>query len=688
MATTARIPTQPQPYHQLPTPTPSPTDPTCHSARLRLLTQEAHTLVSHLSPRPQERALRAHIVSKIEDLVSMAFSSLAPTVQPTVDIVGSLSTGIYLPSADVDVVIHVSDMDPADVLTLLYTVLKMDAERSVEPLADLPSIKPIMTARVPVLKFRTTLGNVAVDVTANTKSGSVSTTLVKQWMDVYPETLKPLVILVKRWLAERKFDEVYTGGLGGYAVANMCLAVVLVERGKRRVQMLRQGSGAGSVVGGAGAAGAATQEDESETELGRLILEFFETYGMTLDYARKGVSVRIGRFVDRPANVNRLRYAPIGASNGLDFGMSLYVEDPADPSNDVCRASYRVAEIREAMAHSFVALEDAVNDGLDTPGGMLNGVMGLDEEEESFRDEVCAQWDRFVARVALRQQQIETRRKELDERTLRSNHNEDSELEAERSTSPVSIQTDTEPPKVTVIDTAEPISTDSLDTHRLSCNKRVREGSSPSHDGDPQDRLKPPNGTGEDGSDNHSDRSHEDRGRHRRKKERRRSKSTRHDRDGAGEGGGEKRKSKSKSKGKSSKRSGREKERHGRGERERDMERDWRVRDSVVGAGDTPSSTTASKSEKEESRSGKEAPASPASTGGKEGSSGSDGERRRRRRRGSDARKETKNPSAKDATPPKEGKKHDRGRRGSHHSGRSGRREGSSEVEKAAGGSK
>lgn len=605
MATTTRIAVQrpaikrqlDQPQHPLEN-TALP-DETERLVRLRHLSHEALALVSRLSPRPQERALRAHIVSRIEELVNTAFSS-TPSVEPTVDIVGSLSTGIYLPGGDVDIVIHVSDMDPADVLTTLYTVLKADAESNPESLADLLSIKPIMTARIPVLKFRTKLGQVAVDVTANTRSGSVSTQLVKQWMDIYPTTLKPLVILIKRWLAERKFDEVYTGGLGGYAVANMGLALILVSRSARRVQQLRAGSGAGSIVGGGrsdvGAFGG--QDDAQDPELGRLIVEFFETYGMTLDYARKGVSVRIGRFVDRPPGANRLRYAPVGASSTLDFGMSLYVEDPADPSNDVCRASYRVAEIREAMADSFVRLEDALDGRIGAGKGMLDGIVGLIDEEEKYRDLVCGEWDQFVERMARRQAQHGQLNapSSCGEQEAEGGPRSVPAVVIDRADDPVSdVQTDSEVIQITTEVGTSLCDAAIDDEPRASCGKRVREGSSPSHDGDPEQRLKPPN---EDDPDHHSDRSHEDRGRHRRKKERRRSKS----------GHKEGRKSKSKQK----KSRGREKDR----ERERDLEGNWRHRETNDTTGHTSHGEHA----------------------GKDGPSGPESDRRRRRRdeRGSD----------------------------------------------------
>ncbi|KAJ3029241.1 hypothetical protein HDV00_009696 [Rhizophlyctis rosea] len=618
MATTTRISLQTngvkrhtdQSTH-LPSPI-TPPDTSDRSLRLRQLTQEAHALVSRLSPRPQERALRAHIVSRIEELVNVAFSGTS-SCEPSIDIVGSLSTGIYLPGGDVDIVIHINDMDPADVLTVLYTVLKSDAENNPEPLADLLSIKPIMTARIPVLKFRTTLGRVAVDITANTRSGSVSTQLVKQWMDAYPTTLNPLVILVKRWLAERKFDEVYTGGLGGYAVANMALAMIMVSRSTRRMQQLRAGSGAGSIVGGGGGGGSfGRQQDEQDTELGRLMMEFFETFGLTLDYARRGVSVRIGRFVDRPAGTNRLRYAPVGASSNLDFGLSLYVEDPADPSNDVCRASYRVAEIREAMAESFVRMEDALDGVVEPERGMLDGVVGLNEEEERFRDIVCEEWDSFLERAARRQAQQEAVEPEPVPEELEGGAQEkgaeDGLATEETSETPI-VTVTVDPPDEPQSDV--PTDSDAMrmteeessvcdapidGEPRASCGKRVREGSSPSHDGDPEQRLKPPS---EEDQDHHSDRSHEDRGRRRRKKERRRSRSEHKD-----------------GKSKSSKKS-RGRDHH---HRERDLDGDWRHR------GPDTTEHAAAKGE--------------GGGNGKEGSKGTDGERRRRRKEEKGANRE------------------------------------------------
>ncbi|KAJ3282280.1 Non-canonical poly(A) RNA polymerase papd5, partial [Borealophlyctis nickersoniae] len=345
-------------------------------ARLQALTAQAAEFAAKLTPRPEEQAVRTHIIQRFSNLVTQALALVDPLAEPTLEVVGSMSSGVYLPGGDIDlVVLYPSERGASDVLTVLYEALQTvsPTDGPTPPFADPTTIKLIMTARVPVLKFRTCMGNVAVDVTCNASSGIASTRLVKTWMTTYPTTLRPLVLLVKRWLSERKFDEVYTGGLGGYAVANMCLAIVLGARGRRMGK---------------------------DVELGMLVMEFFEAFGMTLDYTRKGVSVRIGKFVDRPAGlVNRVRYAPVGATSGstLDFGLSLYVEDPADPTNDICRASYRVAEIREAMAETFVRLEDGIDGMFGEDVDLLAGIVSLDAEEEKRRDEVCGEWQRFVA---------------------------------------------------------------------------------------------------------------------------------------------------------------------------------------------------------------------------------------------------------------------------------------------------
>ncbi|KAI8799647.1 hypothetical protein BJ742DRAFT_875152 [Cladochytrium replicatum] len=81
----------------------------------------------------------------------------------------------------------------------------------------------------------------------------------------------------------------------------------------------------------------------SSHPLARILLAFFETFGVKIDYHRRAIAVRLARHIDRPPEVYRMGYGSCASD------LRLKIEDPTDTSNSVSKGTFRMEEIRKAI---------------------------------------------------------------------------------------------------------------------------------------------------------------------------------------------------------------------------------------------------------------------------------------------------------------------------------------------------
>jgi non-canonical poly(A) RNA polymerase PAPD5/7 len=159
-------------------------------------------------------------------------------------------------------------------------------------------------AKVPIIKFVTTHGHFAVDISINQMNGVSAGQMVNNYIRALP-ALRAVVLVVKSFLSQRSMNEVFTGGLGSYSV--VCLAVSFLQQHPK----IRRG------------------EMDPTKNLGVLVMEFFEFYGIHYNYTDVGISLR-----DGGTYYNKFRR---GWADYKQPGL-LSIEDPADPCTFTCHA--------------------------------------------------------------------------------------------------------------------------------------------------------------------------------------------------------------------------------------------------------------------------------------------------------------------------------------------------------------
>lgn len=309
------------------------------------LHREVDAFVRYISPTPVEDEIRSLVVLQIQRCISTKFPDAK------VRSFGSYETKLYLPLgfvvlllsaaqqrllipyptifnrvaySDIDLVIISKSMAYSDRVTVLHAVAN-----TLRTAGITDRVSVIAKAKVPIVKFVTTFGRFAVDISINMSNGVEAINIVNNFLNsaslsgisnstttsapdssaptntitaaTNPSSaLRALVMITKAFLSQRSMNEVFTGGLGSYAIICLCVSFLQLHPKIRRGEI------------------------DPSKNLGVLCMEFFELYGMYFNYEEVGISVRDGGTY---YSKRERGWADWGNKAGL-----LSIEDPADPS--------------------------------------------------------------------------------------------------------------------------------------------------------------------------------------------------------------------------------------------------------------------------------------------------------------------------------------------------------------------
>uniref|UniRef100_A0A672LR60 Terminal nucleotidyltransferase 4A n=1 Tax=Sinocyclocheilus grahami TaxID=75366 RepID=A0A672LR60_SINGR len=235
------------------------------------LHEEIMDFYNFMSPRPQETTMRQEVVDRIESVIK----ELWPTAD--VQIFGSFSTGLFLPTSDIDLVVFGKWEKPP--LQQLEQALRK------HNVAEPYSIKVLDKATVrPLIVF-------------NVETGIKAASFIKEYVKKY--TVLPYLILVlKQFLLQRDLNEVFTGGISSYSLILMVISFLQLHP---RIDARNP-----------------------NMNLGILLIEFFELYGRHFNYLKTGIRIKNGGAYMAKEDIMK------AMSNGYRPSM-LCIEDPLLP---------------------------------------------------------------------------------------------------------------------------------------------------------------------------------------------------------------------------------------------------------------------------------------------------------------------------------------------------------------------
>uniref|UniRef100_UPI00398E8E40 terminal nucleotidyltransferase 4A isoform X5 n=1 Tax=Pristiophorus japonicus TaxID=55135 RepID=UPI00398E8E40 len=277
------------------------------------LHEEIMDFYNFMSPRPEEETMRKEVVKRIESVIK----ELWPAAD--VQIFGSFSTGLYLPTSDIDLVVFGKWKNPP--LQLLEQALRR------RNIAEPYSIKVLDKATVPIIKLTDQETEVKVDISFNVETGVKAAQFIKDFIKGYP-VLPYLILVLKQFLLQRDLNEVFTGGISSYSLILMAISFLQLHP---RIDARRP-----------------------SVNLGVLLVEFFELYGRHFNYLKTGIRIRSGgAYVAKDEIMKNM-------TNGYRPSM-LCIEDPLVPGNDVGRSSYGAMQVKQVFDYAYIVLSHAVS---------------------------------------------------------------------------------------------------------------------------------------------------------------------------------------------------------------------------------------------------------------------------------------------------------------------------------------
>lgn len=275
------------------------------------LHNEIVTFRDVVSPTKAERTERERVAKVVESLAT----ELWPDSRTTM--FGSASTNLSLPDSDVDIVIHGGGGKRA-----IYEISRAFRSRRMVEYMEV-----IDRARVPIVNLKFKGARYSADICFDEDGGPRTSRLINGVMESLPE-VRPLVLVVKRFLAERELNDTFRGGMGSF----LCFLTVVasVQRSRRL----------------------ATPPD-APLSLGFLLLQYFDLFGNVLNYHEAGISLlEGGSFFSK-----RKR-----GWFSLERPFLLSIENPEKPVLDVGKNSWAIDNVRRAFSHAHRSLLSAVTD--------------------------------------------------------------------------------------------------------------------------------------------------------------------------------------------------------------------------------------------------------------------------------------------------------------------------------------
>ena len=393
-----------------------------YAARAPLLLRLHNEIVSFvdlMAPTAEELRIRDAMVKRVTALAHRTFGGEDRCqVLPF----GSQVTGLCLPGSDIDFVIRLSggdgdddaegglDLGPsplhrfADAVRLEFGVRADDSDPG-DDSEHLSYMEVVEQTRVPLVKFTVAPNNTDVDVCFDQPNGPEAADLMHRFMESMPP-LRPLTFVLKHFLASRDINKPFTGGIGSYL-----LQLMLVSYLQHRARADRaRGLGAGG----------------RHHDLGSLLLDFFELYGMDFNYVTTGVSVRHDGF-----------YFPKGQEDRKetfwrpDRPSTLAMENPLDPTANVGAGAFRIQMIRRIFEHAFKMLLAHVSEPAEPTDSILATIVPPTKEMEERKrmKERLGEGNKYTASRAKshddKRHKKEGKRKRHRDEKKHSRHNRD-----------------------------------------------------------------------------------------------------------------------------------------------------------------------------------------------------------------------------------------------------------------------
>ncbi|ETN45524.1 uncharacterized protein HMPREF1541_09356 [Cyphellophora europaea CBS 101466] len=302
------------------------------------LAMEIEAFDSYYTPSVAEEEVVAQVVSDLELTLSDSMTDFK------VELMGSRATGLASPLSDIDVNLVPRDSRRPDVVEdrpQALQVLRKLARVLRQIRVQTPSLKSkfavsflISKARVPILRVFHLPSGLEMQI-QHTNVGYNTTEYAKTFIREYP-TLKRLFMVVRQALAVRGLTNGWSGGITSYPLLNMIVAALKDH-----------------------------EEQHGSGDVADQFLHFLEMYS-DLDFDSTGISITPFKILTQTDFEDTSN--PIQQHFRRTGYQYMYLEDPADPSNNLGKSVVKVRDMQATIIALRSILSQAMRQWDDTVG--------------------------------------------------------------------------------------------------------------------------------------------------------------------------------------------------------------------------------------------------------------------------------------------------------------------------------
>ena len=277
--------------------------------RLCRLHKEICDFYEYVKPRDYEVTARLDLVARVQTAIRAWSGANGHATNAEVHCFGSFASGLYLPTADMDLVVMSRSFLSSGVRQIGGTQNQL---RAISVHMDKLGIAKPGTAtflgrvKVPLVKFTDKRTGIKVDISFENDSGFPALDTFKAWTEQYP-ALPVLVALVKQVLVMRGLNEVFCGGVGGFTT--ICLVMHILQT----MPEIQSGS-----------------MDPSQ-HYGEIFMKLLDFYGNKIDIRSTGI------LMYPPYHYDKDKHPKVNQNKER-----LTIIDPNKPDNDISGGSHKI----------------------------------------------------------------------------------------------------------------------------------------------------------------------------------------------------------------------------------------------------------------------------------------------------------------------------------------------------------
>lgn len=280
-----------------------------------------------LKPTAEEIACRRRLFNNI----SFILMRIWPKAQ--VQMFGSVATNSFLPSSDIDICVLTGDrLSIPDDLNKVADILRSTP--------DFENIIVLDKTAIPIVKCAHTTTQLRVDINFNLTHVSETVNWVQEKINDIRQ-LEPLLLVLKQFLAQRRLNNPFEGGLPSYALVVMLVYFLEIVRLSNKRDPIQKAHFNSMTANG-------------KKQLGLLLHYFLYYFGCSFDYAHCGINMD-----SRKGIVSKEKLA-LQLSESL-YTSGLWICDPVKKDNNLGKGAHNILSIKQAFADAYATILTAID---------------------------------------------------------------------------------------------------------------------------------------------------------------------------------------------------------------------------------------------------------------------------------------------------------------------------------------